>query len=353
MTLELKDILGTLQAIFKQRTAELMKVGEKGVLLVVAPNSSLTDSYKITEFTSSVFDWEDDDQKVKIKQCLAHNAKKVIFFEYKTTLASVTDTISTLKFNWIIGLDADDQSDISSYAKENKKFAVVYNVAADSKYVVSVANPSAVLADGVKINNSSEITGLDLVPIIAGLCCGCPYNMSVTAYVLSELESVTLPSTISETQLTLYNEEEGVKVANPVNTLSTLNTDDTADMKNITIMEAIARIEEDFQYTFRTAWKGHYKNKYDNQTLFIAAGNGYLEQLEGLDLLDEEYDNRLFIDTDKLRQTWIASGKPAEEINAMSDLEISKLTYKKSMFLYANIKVLDAIEDCTITFNLY
>ncbi len=353
MTVTLKDILGTLQATFKQRAAEIMQVGEKGTILFVAQNENLSDSYKISEFTSAVFDMSDADLKTKIKQAFKRKVKKVILFEYKTTFASVSDVLGTLKFNWMIGLEAGDQSNISNYAIENKKFAVVYNVAADSKYVVSVANPSAVLSGGVEINDSSTITGIDLLPIVAGLCCGCPYNMSVTAYVLDELEKVTLPATISATQLTLYNEEEGVKVANPVNTLSTLNTNDTADMKDIAIMEAIQRIETDFQYTFRTAWKGHYKNKYDNQQLFIASGNGYLERLEELDLLDEEYPNKLYIDTNALRQAWITAGKDAEEINSMSDLDIAKLTYKKSLLLYAKVKILNAIEDCIITFNLY
>lgn len=350
---EIADIKGTLTATFKQRVAALIKTLNKGKLLVIAPNDTLTPDYKITELNTINFSMTDSDLKTKLKMAYRRGPVKVILFEYKTTLESVIAQIDTLKFDWMCAIDANDQAEVADYADEKEKFAVVYNVNADSKYVVSVANPSAVLADGVQINGSSEIEGIDLVPLIAGLCCGCPYNMSVTAYTLTELESVALPSTISATQLTLDNEEEGVRVANPVNTLSTTNTNDTEDMKKITVMEAIQRIKTDLTYAFRTAWKGHYKNKYDNQTLWLAASNGYLEELERLDLLDEEYENKNNIDTDTQRATWIASGKPEAEINAMSDLEISKLTYKDKIFNVANVKILDAIEACDIVFNLY
>ena len=177
--------------------------------------------------------------------------------------------------------------------------------------------------------------------------------MSATGFVLTELESVELPETIKETQFTLYNEEEGVRVANPVNTLSTLGANKTEDMKSITIMEGIKRFDTDVKYAFRTGYKGRYKNKYDNQQLFISAAKGYINDLEKNDILDEEYNNNIFVDTDRMRELWIASGKDEDEINALSDLEVSKLTYKKLIALKADVKFLNAIEACEITVEMF
>lgn len=352
--LELADILGTCKIAFKQRVANLIKFGNKGRLLMIRKNDALTDEkFKVTEFKSAIFELENKDLATKIKQALKHSPEKVILFEYKETLAGVIEEVEKLKFDWLFSLEEEDQGKVSSFATENEVFGLVYNQTADSKWVVSVNNPSAVLADGAKINGTSEIKGLDLLPIIAGLCAGCPYDMSITGYVLSELESVEMPAEIVEGRLTLYNEEEGVRVASPVNTLTTVNTNDTEDMKDICIMEGIKRFDTDVKYSFRTGYKGKYKNKYDNQQLFISACKGYIKDLVKANILDDEYENTVTINTERLRDLWIASGKDEDQINGMSDLEISKLTYKKLMALKFDVKFLNAIESCEIEVEMY
>jgi len=354
-TLQLSDILGTCTIAFKQRVANLIQFGNKGRLLMVRKNAELSEgeTFKVTEFKSAVFELDNQDLETKIKQSLKYSPTKLILFEYKDTFASVVEEVKKLKFDWIFSIETNDQSDIASYAKENEVFGLVYDQTADSKWVVSVNNPSAVLADGVTINDSSTISGIDLLPILAGLCAGCPYDMSVTGYTLSELESVEIPEVIEKGQLTLYNEEEGVRVASPVNTLTTLNTNDTEDMKDICIMEGIKRFDTDVKYSFRTGYKGKYKNKYDNQQLFVSACKGYIKELVKADILDDEYDNTVKINTDRLRELWIASGKDEDEIAAMTDLEISKLTYKKLMALKFDVKFLNAIESCEIEVEMY
>lgn len=352
-SLELKDILGTCTIIFKQRMANLIKFGNKGRLLMICKNENLDDDFQVTEYKSAVFELENKDLETKIKQALRHSPTKLILFEYKDTLSSVIKEVAKLKFDWFFSIEEEDQDSVVAYAKENQIFGLVYNKRADSKWVASVNNPSGVLADGVMINGSPEITGMDLLPIIAGLCAGCPYDMSITGFVLSELEKVDMPENIIEGQITLYNEEEGVRVASPVNTLTTTNKNDTEDMKDLTIMEGIKRFDTDVKYSFRVGYKGKYKNKYDNEQLFIAASKGYIREMEKADIFDEEYNNTVSINTQRVRELWIASGKNEDEINSMSDLEIAKLTYKKIMALKFDVKFLNAIESCEIEVEMY
>ena len=68
---------------------------------------------------------------------------------------------------------------------------------------------------------------------------------------------------------------EGVRVANPVNTLSTLGTDKTEDMKSITIVEGMKRFDTDVKYTFRTSYKGRYKNSKDDRSDGTFRGNAH------------------------------------------------------------------------------
>lgn len=370
-SLELKDILGTCTIAFKQRVSNLIQFGNKGRVLfakqvnvyddvvtdvddedVTSVDSTTTEreiahNFKVTEYTSAVFTIDDEKLETQLKQIMNYSPSKVILFEYSGNLADYKEELDKLKFDWIFTTNEDDQETVVSYAKENQVFGLVYNIKADSKYVCSVNNPSATLTNG------DTIAETDLLPIVAGLCAGCPYDMSITAYVLSELESVEMPETITEGQITLYNEEEGVRVASPVNTLTTTSTNNTEDMKSITIMEGIKRLDTDVKYAFRTGYKGKYKNKYDNQALFISACHGYISELVKNNILDDEYDNTVDINVDRLRELWIASGKDEDEINSKSDLEMKKLTYKKKVALTFDVKFLDAIEECEIEVEMY
>lgn len=358
--LELKDIMASITVAFKQRVANLIKIGSKGAVLVVLKNTDLANvgegetalPYRVTTYKSAVFDLPDQpDLETKIKQIFNGGCSKVIVLEYAETFAKVSKVITNqLSWNWIIGLESGDQSTIASLCKELKKFGLVYNQKADSIYVASVNNPSATLADGAKINGTSEITGLDLLPIVVGVIAGCPYTSSISYKIFTELESITMPDKIEYGQITLYQEEEGIRVASPVNTLTTTNDEYTEDMKSIAIVEGMKRVEEDMVYSFRTGYKGKYKNDYDHQNLFMAAAQYYLTQLEELGIFDPYYDNTIDINVEKQRALWKAQGKDAD---SWSDQTVRETTYKNMFYPLLNVKFLDALEGMEMTVEMF
>lgn len=350
MTITIDDIKATIEVIFKQRVATLIQVGTKGRVLFCVKNTELEAPRKRV-FGSAVFTLEDEEELEKqIKQIFGNGVKQVTVLEYPSTLSAVVEEINLIDWNWIFTTDSAEQGTIVSYCKEKQKFGLVYNQSsADSMYVVSCNNPSAIMSD----ENETELTTVELLPLLMGVIAGCPYDKSISYKVFTELKSVALPTTIAYGQCTLYNEEEGVRVASPVNTLVTLGENITEDMKSICIVEGMQRLREDIIYAFRTGYKGRYKNKYDNQCLFFSACNYYLEQLEELGVLDPEYDNHVDVNVKKQRQMWIASGKDPDEINNMSDLEIKKLTYKKMVYPLVNAKFLDAIEGMSMDVEMY
>ena len=353
-TIDLKDILGTCEFIFSQRVAQQIKFGTKGRVLMCVKDSEMESGYTLDTYKTSLTNVDDDDMELRLQQIWKRNPLQVQVFTHSGTLASHSEALQNLAFDWIFSLDAESQVTVQNFAKTYEVFGLVYNLASDSKWVVSVNNPSAKLANGAELGGSSTITGYDLLPIIAGACAGCDYDKSITNYVFDELEEVTAPSAYAEGQVTLYNEEEGVRVASPVTTLlTTTSTENTADMQSIAIMEGVKRFKTDINYTFRTGYKGRYKNKYDNQMLFISACKGYIKRLCGADILDEEYDNTVDIDVQEVRDLWIESGKDEDVINQMSDAEIRRLTYKKVMALIFDVKFLDAIESCKIRVQMY
>lgn len=350
--LDLKDIMATITVAFKQRVATLIKVGSKGAVLMLKKNAELTEGdYKVTTFKSAVFELENKTLETKIKQVFRGGASKVILLEYKTNMASVVEVIKTeLNWNWLFSLEAEDQTSVADYCKEVKKFGLVYNVKADSIYVASVNNPSAVLSDGATLDGSSTITGLDLLPIVIGVIAGCPYTKSISYKIFTELESVVLPAEITYGQITLYNEDEGVRVASPVNTLTSTDDEYTEDMKSIAIVEGMQRMKEDFIYSFRTGYKGKYKNDYNHQCLFLSAGEYYLRQLAEMGILDPAYNNTIDINVEKQRALWKAQGKDSD---SWDEQTVKETTYKNMFYPLLNVKFLDAIEGMEMEVDMF
>lgn len=344
--LDIKDIMASIKVAFKQRVANLIQIGSKGAVLVIMKNEDLEDDYRINTYKSAIFDLPDQPELAKkIRQIFNGGTSKVITLEHKETFASVTDVIKNkLKWNWAIDLDSESQSLLVSLCKELKKFGLVYNQQADSIYVASVNNPSAVMED------DTEITGMDLLPIVVGVIAGCPYTKSISYKIFTELKSVELPSTIIKGQITLYNEDEGVRVASPVNTLTSTDDTYTEDMKSIAIVEGMKRVEEDMIYAFRTGYKGKYKNDYDHQNLFLSAGEFYIYQLEQMGIFDPFYDNTIDIDVETQRALWKAQGKDAD---SWSVQKVKETTYKKMFYPLLNVKFLDAIEGMEMTVEMF
>jgi len=351
MTTTLDDLKAEISVIFKQIVANQIKAGSKGRALFLYKNTNLTGSYKLTTYKSAVFTLTDTALEKYIKQLFKGGCKTVHVLEYKTDIASVTTVMDDLcpEFDWLMSVESDAQASIDAYADEKEKFAMVYNIQADSINVCSVCNPSAVLIndDGTK----SNITGLQLIPIVGGIACGCPYNMSISYKVFTELESVAQPATYNLGQLTLYREEEGIRLANACNTLQTTSSTLTADMKALTIAEGMRRIKTDIIKGFRQGYKGRYKNTYDNQCLFYSAVNyGYIKELENLGILDPNYDNKIYTNVEAQRNAWIARG--TTEAQDWSDDKVRLMTLSDMIYATMDVKMLDAIEGMKLTVEM-
>ncbi len=352
--MELKDIMAPITVIFKQRVANLIALGDKGTVLFVIKNEALeSGDYRVTEYNSAVFELAPEFHanaaqiEKDIKNIFGDGVKKVILAEYKTAFADLANVIKNeLKWDWMFSTETEAQEDVVALAKELEKFAFVYNNKADSMFVVSINNPSAVLADG----EDTVITAEQLMPYVIGVIAGCPYDKSVSYKIFNKFKSVALPETIEAGFLTLYNEEEGVRVASPVNTLTSLGENQTEDMKSIAIAEGKKRMEADLEYAFRTGYKGKYKNKYDNQALFYGAAEFYFSQLEEIGVLDPEYNNTIGVDIEATRALWVAQGKDAE---TWDDVTVKKTTYKNMVIGLADVKFLDAMEGMQITVQMF
>ena len=352
MTTTLDDIIDNLTIIFKQIVANKIKVGEKGKVLFLYKKTG-TESPVVTTYKSAIFTIEDTTLSAYVKQMKKY-CKQVTVIQYAGNVSGIVSIIDSLKteFDWILSADSDAQSDIIAYAKENKKFTMTYNNQANSRFVCSFSNPSATYVNDS--GTESTLSGTALIPILGGWACGCPYNMAIDGQVFDELKDVTLPSTFNEGQLVLVKEEEGVRFANECNTLTTITSTLTEDMKSLAISEGMQRAEQDLIKGYRQGFKGKYKNSYDNQKLFYTAvKNGYFKELAnvGIEILDNNYDNTIDTDIETQRSKWIASGKT--EAEDWDEEKVKTMTYKREVIALADVKFLAGMGPLQITVEMF
>ncbi len=350
--LTLEDLKANIVVIFKQIAATTLAVGQKGRILLLYKNENLENDFNLQTFKSAVFSLTDTTLEKYVKLIFRGKPKKVMVLEYKTDVASVSNKLADLKneFDWIASADEDAQGDVKTWAIENKRFAMVYNIQADSRFICSSCNKSAVMIDDN--GNNVDLNAYELMLLLAGLAVGCPYDMSITYKVFTELKSVEAPDTYKQGQLVLYAEEEGIRLANGDTTLQTTNENNPEDAKSLTISECMYRVENDIVKGFRTGYKGRFKNKYDNQCLFFCAvKHGLFTEYERMGILDPNYDNRVTVNIERQRKLWLAKGKT--EAENWTDDEVCKNTYKKGIFAKANVKFLDAMEEMEFEVDMF
>lgn len=264
--------------------------------------------------------------------------------------------------NWIayIGETREEQKKLADFVKlENKSRskrlkAICYNLQeaeADNMHIVNFVNASVIKADG------KSLVGYKYLGRLLGVLTGCRMDMSVTYNILSDLNSVeqigdtdAINEAIGKGKFVLINDDDGVRIARGINSLQKNDKEHTEDMKYITIVEAMDLIYEDIINTFKQVYLGRFKNSYDNQVLFISAINSYFRDLAREEILDPNYNNISFVDIEKQRETWIENGKL--EATNWTDIQVKDNTFRTNVYLQANVKFLNAMEDLLFIVNM-
>ena len=346
--------LPSIDITFKRLAETLVQRSARGIVSLIIKDDTDT-TYEVKEYKSQ---FQIDPAKFTtnnvqyIKDVFSGGAAKVIVAPVATSSVAVVgdalERIGSRKYNWI-GLaegSDDEQTDLVAFVKEQEKAgksikAIVFNATnPDCQHVVNFTNPSLTLTNG-------KITGEKFIARLLGLLAGLPLTRSSTYYAFNDVVSVEEPADVEAAvdsgKFVLFNDEDIVRVARGVNSLTTLSNTITEDFKKILIVESMDLIREDISGTFKNEFLGKFKNKYDNQVLFITAINNYFTALAGEDILDDTYANKSFVDVEEQRAAWVASGK--SEAEDWDDQTVINNSFRSKVFLAGNIKINDAMED--------
>lgn len=246
---------------------------------------------------------------------------------------------------------------VSTWIKTNRenKFkkikAVLPGCTADYEGIVNFSNKKIKTA-------TKEYTPAEYTARIAGLICGTPMTISATYAPLSEVidcDKYDLDENdekVNAGEFFIWYDGKKYKMSRAVNSLITTTQGKQEGYQTIKIVDVMDMIYDDIRNTAQDSYIGKYTNDYDNKCLLITAITGYLKQLEADRLLQRDY-SLVDIDVEAVKNYQLSNGLyTKEELADMSDLEIKKLDTKKKVFLKAQIKILDAMEDVILPVSI-
>lgn len=211
-----------------------------------------------------------------------------------------------------------------------------------------VSGPITVRLDG----EDAVMTAGDYCPRIAGILAGISLRESATYYSLPEV--VDFPARedpegdVDAGRLILDRGAEGVRLGRAVTSLVSGSSGADRQMRKIKLVEGMDLIRWDIRSVFEREYVGKVLNDYDSKLLLVTAVNRYFAALAG-SVLDTGRKNRAYIDLDAQKQWLEDNGISTEE---MSETAILSANTGSLVFLKANVRFADAMEDLTFRITM-
>lgn len=339
---------------FKTKAGTAISRGSRGIVAIIV-NETTKDVYSfdtITDIPTDVFSVEN---KAYIERAFVGGVKPI-----KKVIVVATDTVTNglievekHKFDYLVGpynLSEDDATLISTTVKamrDNKDIkikAVLPNIFADHEGIINFTTNNIVVGD-------NTYTTAQYCSRIAGLLAGTPLQESATYKVLNEVDDVPkytkteLDTKINNGEFVLFWDGEKVKVGRGINSLVTVGSTKTSDMKMIKIIDIMDMIYTDIKATCEDNYIGKFVNNYDNKCNLMVAIKTYLESLKKDGLLDGEI--QIGIDIQSQKEYLSTHGL---DVELMKDIDIKKGNTGTNVFLNGKYKIANAIEDISIKF---
>lgn len=356
-----------IEIIFKGLGASAVQRGSKGLtVLIIKDDTDKTFTFKeyrsIEDLTSEELGLYTEKNVTYIKDVLEGSPRKLIIarMDEEGILADLLKEIKgKVEMNCWIGIadgQQQDQDDLVSFVKssvtnDKKRYkALVYKATtSDHGHVINYTNEKIRFKD-----NRKDQLGKEALPFLLGYLGGLSLDMSAIAKPLQKFENVVEPDDLDKAvnngEFVLYNDEGEVRVSRGVNSLVTTGQDITDDMKFILVTEVMDLMYSDIHTTWRKHYRGKYKNFLDNQMLLIGAINAYFAAAAGELLLDPNFPNKSMVNITQQRLANIPKYGEVE-VASWDDDKAMEMTVGTNVFLTANTKILNAMED--FKFNIF
>ena len=340
---------------FKETASSAIKRGERGIVaLVLRDGVDNIESHEVLAPSDMPMDLKGFNREQIQLALMGYQTppKKVLAIvvsEEAADYGEVMKHLETLRWDYLAipEIEQHEVTTIATWIKslDKRVKAVLPHCKGDHESIINFAS------DGIVTENKTYTTA-EYCSRIAGLLSGTTMTISATFAPLNEVidfekkTKAEMDESINKGELILYHDGEKVKVARAVNSLVTTTEEKGESFKKIKIVDAMHMIHEDIKKTAEDSYLGKYANSYDNKCLLITAIQAYLDQLALDGILDNKFNNKVYIDVEGQTAYLKSIGVDVESLN---DQELKEYNTKDKVFLKSNIKILDAIEDITLS----
>lgn len=376
---------------FEEKGIEAIERSKRGIVALILEEPQDTITKLLTDHTGTdnstvkaitnpfvIFTTDDipseltDNNKDYIKKCLIGYTKTPyrvrVYLQATGDEKSATDAdkfsatlkkVATDRFDYLaIPTITDAQCEtVATWVKTNRenKFkkikAVLPNYDADYEGIINFGNTSIV-------TKNKTYTPAEYTARIAGLIAGTPMTISATYAPLAEVidcdkhDQDENDEKVNKGQFFIWFDGEKFLMSRAMNSLVTTTQGKLEAYQTIKTIDIMDMIYDDIRQTSRDYYIGKYTNNYDNKCLLMSAIMGYFKKLEEGKLLQKDYST-IDINVEKVKNYQLEHGLyTKEELADMTEQEIKQLDTKKKVFLTADIKILDAMEDIDMPINI-
>lgn len=341
---------------FKQKASTAIQRGNTGIVALVLRDSNAQGLHNIKGAYDIPSNLSEANKKY-INLTLLGNVtapSKVVAYVVgeETQLSDALNYLETVDFNYLVvpAIKENERTVVKTFIEKMRndikvRVKAVMKLDADYEGIVNSTN-TATMVEG-------EINVDEFCCVMAGLIAGTPLSQSVTYAVpknVLDIPSKTkaeAETKVKNGELILVKEMGKVRVARGVNSLKTTTTEKGDLFQKIKLVDTMDLIHNDIRKTCIDTYIGKVANNYDNKCILITAISSYFEELAKEQLIEKDF--KVDIDIDKQVKYLKSIGVDTSE---MDEQQIKEANTKDKVFLIANIKLVDAMEEISLEINL-
>ena len=341
---------------FKQKASTAIQRGNTGIVALVLRDSNAQGLHNIKGAYDIPSNLSEANKKY-INLTLLGNVtapSKVVAYVVgeETELNDALDYLETVDFNYLVvpAIQENERTVVKTFIEKMRndikvRVKAVMKLDADYEGIVNSTN-TATMVEG-------EINVDEFCCVMAGLIAGTPLSQSVTYAVpknVLDIPSKTkaeAETKVKNGELILVKEMGKVRVARGVNSLKTTTAEKGDLFQKIKLVDTMDLIHNDIRKTCIDTYIGKVANNYDNKCILMTAISSYFEELAKEQLIEKDF--KVDIDIDKQVKYLKSIGVDTSE---MDEQQIKEANTKDKVFLLANIKLVDAMEEISLEINL-
>lgn len=348
----------SINILFKETGTTAISRGNRGIVVLLLKDTVPATNPVIMSTVSAIPSGLSDENKEQITLAFmgyTNPPQKVIAYvidEATTDYTEAQHYLETIKWDYFAFPEIAD-GEVTTFATWIKSLrdtvdkrvkAVLPNCVGNHEGIINSTN--ARNAVGATIYNAKQYCAR-----MAGIFAGTPLTISATYAPLSELTDCDhltkseMDTAVDAGKLILMNDGSKVKIVRAVNSLTTTTADKGSAFKKIKIIDIMDLMHDDIKLTVSDNYIGKVPNDYDHKVLLMSAISGYFDQLEMAGLLDKRKSS-VYIDLEAQEAYLKSTGV---DTSTMTEQEIKEANTGEKVFIAAQVTILDAMEDISLS----